>query len=176
MGGGVNCRLIADCRELNSHFLPKAFRLDHLQSIYPYLKKHQWAAKVNLKVASFHIMVNRELAPYIRLGVGDTCWEFRGACFGLNVLPQKFMSLMKVLEKVWRGQGILSFVNLDDILLVGETKQQVENNLRKVVQSLAAADFKINVKKSVLQPVQVVQHLGFTLNFQQGHLEISPEK
>jgi hypothetical protein len=67
-------------------------------------------------------------------------------------------------------------VYLDDILLLGETKSQVDKHLNKVVSTLLEAGFKINVPKSTLSPVQSVQHLGFHLNFKKGCFEISPEK
>ena len=35
---------------------------------------------------------------------------------------------------------------------------------------------KINLKKSVLEPVQEVAHLGFVLNFQEGSLQVTPTK
>lgn len=38
-------RLISDCREINSHFCTKTFRLDHLQTIFPYLRKGMWGPK-----------------------------------------------------------------------------------------------------------------------------------
>ena len=118
---GEKLRLIADCRTLNRWFSPKTFRLDHLQSILPFLRKGQWAGKIDLKDAYFHLSLGEKLCPYIRMAVGDSCWEFKGGCFGPNVLPQKFMSVMTVLEKVWRAQGILIFVHLDDLLNLGET-------------------------------------------------------
>ena len=45
-----------------------------------------------------------------------------------------------------------------------------------VVTTLLQAGFEINQKKSVLQPAQHVQHLGFTLDLKKGALEISTEK
>ena len=44
LGGGVKWRLIADCRELNQHFIPSPFKLDHLQQIFPNLRKGDWGA------------------------------------------------------------------------------------------------------------------------------------
>ena len=112
----------------------------------------------------------------MRLAVGATCWEFRGGCFGLNVLPQKFMSVMTVLEKVWRSQGILCFVYLDDILILGQNPNQVEKHLSTVVDTLLKAGFKINEKKSLLAPTQNLQHLGFQLDLKNGFLNIGLEK
>jgi hypothetical protein len=175
-GSSVKRRLIADCRQLNKFFNPVPFKLDHLPTIFPYLSKGSWAAKIDLKDAYFHLAIHESLRPYLHLKVGEDVWEFQAACFGLNILPQKFMLLMKVLEKQWRSKGILCFVYLDDILLLGNTKHQVQKDLQIMVDTLLEAGFKINQKKSVLEPTQTVVHLGFVLNLKDGRLEVCPQK
>jgi hypothetical protein len=108
--------------------------------------------------------------------VGGQTWEFQAGCFGLNVMPQIFMSVMKTLEKLWRKRGIQVFIYLDDILLVAPTQIILQNHLNTVVRDLIKSGFKINVKKSTLQPTQIVNHLGFQLNFQEGKLQVPPQK
>ena len=103
--------------KIEHFFETKTFRLDHLHNISPYLKKGQWAAKIDLKDAYFHLPLGEDLRPYVRLQVGRDVWEFQASCFGLNVLPQKFMLVMKTFEKICHKRGILCFIYLDDILL-----------------------------------------------------------
>ena len=109
-GDKVKDRLTCDCRKLNQFLIPKAFRLDHLQNIFSYLRINQWAAKIDLKDAYFHLALAEELCPFVHLQVGKDTWEFQAACFGISTLPQKFMSLMRVFEKLWRQRGIMCFV------------------------------------------------------------------
>jgi hypothetical protein len=40
----------------------------------------------------------------------------------------------------------------------------------------AEPEVSINLKKSTLAPTQIVDHLGFTLNLQEGFLQISHQK
>ena len=94
-------RFITDCRALNQFLEPKQFKLDHLHTIFPYLKKGWVAAKVDLKDAYFHMSLSSTLSQFVRVQVGDVEWEFLTACFGLNTLPQLFMQLVQVLEKIW---------------------------------------------------------------------------
>ena len=173
---GVKHRLISDCRELNQFMETKRFALDNIQNIFPFLKKGQWCAKLDLKDAYFHIPVSQQLKPYLRMKVGDQVWEFQAGCFGLNIMPKLFMELMATFQKKWRASGILCFIYLDDILVLGETKRQVETHLKVMVTDLLQAGFKINTKKSVLEAVQEVLHLGFILNFKAGMLQLDPLK
>ena len=86
------------------------------------------------------------------------------------------MSLMRVFEKLWRKRGIMCFVYLDDILIVGSTPQEVRKHLDFMVLTLTKAGMKINLKKSVLEPSQCVHHLGFDLNFKEGCLQVAAAK
>ena len=101
--GGMKHRFITDCRELNRFLQPQEFCLDHFQTIFPYLRKGWVAVKVDLKDAYFHMRLAPTLSQFVRVQVGDVEWEFLVACFGLSTLPQLFMLLMKVLEKIWRA-------------------------------------------------------------------------
>ena len=65
--------------EINKHLQTRRFRLDNLQTIFPYLRKGQWAAKLDLKDAYFHLGLHPELRKYVRLKIGDQVWEFKAA-------------------------------------------------------------------------------------------------
>ena len=175
-GSETKWRFISNCKEINHYFQVVPFKLDHIQNIFPTLQKGHWAAKIDLKDAYFHVPVHPSLRPYLRHQVGDQVWEYQAGCFGLNVMPQVFMSIMKTFEKLWRSKGIQVFIYLDDILLVAQTSTLVEKHLVIIVKDLARAGFKVNVKKSVLEPRQVVDHLGFVLDFTKGELQVSPHK
>jgi hypothetical protein len=45
-----------------------------------------------------------------------------------------------------------------------------------MLKDLLKGGFKISVKKSTLAPSLIVDHLGFTLNLQEGILQISHQK
>ena len=64
---GLKHRFITDCRELNRFLQPKEFKLDHLNTIYPYLKKGWVASKVDLKDAYFHLSLSSNLSQFVRV-------------------------------------------------------------------------------------------------------------
>jgi hypothetical protein len=118
--------------------------------------------------------VENSFQKYLRLAVGEKQWEFVGAPFGLSTLPKLFMAVMKPLQKLWRSRGLMVFVYLDDIIVFGSTRGLVEKHLHLMVDTLVQAGFKISQKKSILEPVQKVQHLGFIIDLEKGHLEVPP--
>ena len=147
-----------------------------MQEIFPVLKKGLWAAKIDLKDAYFHVPVNPALRPYLRHLVGGQLWEYQAGPFGLNIMPQIFQSVMHTFEKKWRKRGFQVFIYLDDILLLAPTPILLEKHLETMVQDLLQSGFKINTKKSVLEPAQKVNHLGFVINLAEGKLQLVPQK
>ena len=173
---GEKVRLISDCRQLNLNLCPPKFRLDHLQNIFPVLKKGLFAAKIDLQHAYFHLGIHPSKRKYFRHQVGEKIWEFQAACFGLSILPELWMRVMKPLQKLWRAKGLLVYTYLDDILLLGETPSIVQKNLQIVLQTLQSAGLQINHKKCILEPCQEVKHLGFILDLKEGFLRVPKEK
>jgi hypothetical protein len=171
-GNGTKVRMISDCRRINKEFQPGKFRLDHLAQIFPHLSRGSFAGKIDLKDAYFHVGLHPELRPFFRHQIGDQVWEYQAGPFGLNIMPQLFMKIVGVVEKVCRARGIQLFVYLDDILVLAPSEKLLQRHLDQVVDVLLQAGFKINLKKSILKPVQVLEHLGFTLNFLTGRLEV----
>ena len=150
--------------------------MDHLGVIFPFLEKGMFAAKVDLKHAYFHLGLDDHLKQYMRLQVAGHIFQFNAAAFGLIPLPQLWMQVMKVFQKIWRQKGILCFVYLDDILVVNTTPQGVQKYLTFMLSTLDKARMMVNTEKSVIIPSQEVEHLGFTLNLKEGVLEVPKTK
>ena len=173
---GEKLRLITDCRELNKFFTPQPFKLEGWQEIFPVLRKGMWAAKIDLKHAYFHMGINPNLQPFTCIEVENKVYQFQAACFGMSPLPQIWQSIMKTFLKRWRSKGYLTWIYLDDILVLGSTPKMLENNLKQILADLEASGLVINHKKSQLTPTQTVDHLGFTINFHHGTLQVPTEK
>ena len=142
----------------------------------PLLSPKMWACKIDLKDAFFHLSLSSELQKYVNLKVGQNIYKFLAAPFGLNILPELWTKTMKVLQKLWRTRGILCFLYLDDILIVNKNKLTLKTELEYMLQTLEAAGLQINSKKSILQPTQVIDHLGFQIDFGKGVLTVPPAK
>jgi hypothetical protein len=138
--------------------------------------KGHWGAKVDLKDAYFHVPIHQDLKPFLRHQIGDQIWEYQGGCFGLNIMPSIFMTIMKTFEKKWRQKGIQVYIYLDDILIIAPTKVTLDLHMKRVVQDLLLGGFKINLKKSQLEASQMVEHLGFQINFKEGKLQLPSQK
>ena len=175
-GEGVKHRLISDCRRINQHLSCKTFRMETWNQIFPFLDLKMWTCKIYLNDYFFHLSLGKELQRYVNLKVGQNIYRFLAAPFGLNILPELWTKTMKVLQVIWRKKGIMCFLYLDDILIVNRNKTTLLREIQYMVQSLNDAGLQINLKKSVLEPTQVIDHLGFQIDFIKGILTVPPPK
>ena len=67
-------------------------------------------------------------------------------------------------------------VYIDDILLMGDSPNQVESHLEALVFILTNLGFIINVPKSVTTPTQIIEFLGLLVNSTSLHLGLPGEK
>ena len=86
-GGGEKPRIISDCRKINKIFTAQAIQTISLKNSSYSRQKSWWAAKIDLQHAYFHLGLAECLQPYVTLLVGEELFQFKGACFGLNILP-----------------------------------------------------------------------------------------
>jgi hypothetical protein len=174
--GQLKHRLICNARQINKFLRPQPFRMDHWAQIFPFLKHNWWGAKIDLKDAYFHLGVNESFRRYLHLDVGGKIYEFQAAPFGLSNLPQVWTLVMKTFLRKWRAENILVFIYLDDILLLGPTKDLVSQHLQTILHDLEGGGMLVNTKKSILEPSQLIPHLGFVIDFSKGLLRLPPEK
>ena len=72
-------------------------------------------------------------------------------------------------------QGLISSGYLDDIFLVGNSYHKCYTNIQET-KILLKIGFHLNVEKSVLEPVQSIEHLSFVINSQDMSVTLSEDK
>ena len=78
--------------------------------------------------------------------------------------------------KILQSQGVPCGVELDDVLIYAEGR---ENSLRATHLAISIperAGFKINYTKSVINPTQVINYLGYSLNAQSQCFQLQKSK
>ncbi|VDI13331.1 Hypothetical predicted protein [Mytilus galloprovincialis] len=102
--------------------------------------------------------------------------EFRSLPFGIAVAPRIFTKLMKVPMTLLRRLGVRLIVYLDDILIMNQSNQKILSDLSTVLSILRGLGFLINTNKSVMEPSQTMEFLGYTVNSKLLTLSLPKEK
>nr|CAH7718351.1 unnamed protein product [Callosobruchus chinensis] len=100
----------------------------------------------DLKSAYFLVRVKEQDQKYLR-------FLFEGYLYQFTCLPF-------VLHKL-RSQGVMCVGYLDDLLMIGDTLQECNHNVKITVSLLEQLGFMINYEKSSLVPKTTQTFLGF---------------
>ena len=80
---------------------------------------------------------------------------------GLSSGPQKFTKLTKPPIACLRIEGVIVAINIDDIIVIGDTYEECLIGTIKTIKLFLRLGFIINPGKSSLQPSQETTYLGF---------------
>ena len=84
--------------------------------------------------------------------------------------------MMTPILNYMRNLGALIWAYLDNWLLIGATRERARFLAQELVGLLTRLEIQIAANKGNLQPSQIVQYLGFTINLLQGLLSVPSHK
>ena len=133
-------RLILNRTKVNDNIPPIHFKMDTIQSCINLMKKNCFMASLDL-VDAYYALPN-----------------------GLCSAPRIFTKLMKPVYSALRARGLISSGYLDDSFLLGMSYEQCKMNVNKTSTLFHDLGFYVSDEKSITQPTQIIEHLGFILN------------
>ena len=173
-------RLILDLRHVNKHVYKQKIKFDDWKVMEQFLKEGGYVFSFDIKQGYHHVDMHPESIPYLGFS-----WEINGVTryfvflvlpFGLTSAPFIFTKLVRVLVKMWRGQGVRICVFIDDGLGAKGNYPIAKMDANLVRHSLECSGFVANVEKSHWEPSQELTWLGFTVNLALGTIRTSEER
>ncbi|GBN83957.1 Retrovirus-related Pol polyprotein from transposon 297 [Araneus ventricosus] len=138
-------RFCVDYRKLNEITKKDSYSLPRIDDTLDALNGSQWFTTLDLKSGYLQVEIRPEDREKTALTTGQGLWQFKVMSFGLCNAPATFERLMETVLRELSSEACL--VYLDDIIIVGRTFEEHQNNLRKVFQRLQKANLKLNPKK-----------------------------
>ena len=172
--GGL--RPILNLKWFNFWILFQKFKMETLTAIIGVTFPGQWLASVDLKDAYFHVPIRQEHHKYLRFMWQGTVYEFTSLPFGLSSAPRVFTKVLQPLIAYLRLQGVIIYVYLDDILIVGWSQEETREAVRLTVSTLVRAGFILNVSKSEPYPSQDLVFIGGRFRTDLGMVFLPPPR
>lgn len=158
--GKNDIRLVIDLRGPNKCIYRTPFKMPTFESILLELHGAKWFSTIDLKNAFFHVVLDERCRHLTNFFSGDALYRCRRLPFGLCNAPDIFQEIMQ--SVVLAGcKGTVNY--LDDVLVVGQTKEEHDRNLEEVLKRLEDHNVKINQSKCLFYK-QEVTFLGFNLS------------
>ena len=176
---GGQMRPVINLKRINEWVTPQHFKMEGMSTLRELLKTNDWMAKIDLKDAYFTILMHPTHQPFLRFMANQQhflIYQFTCLPFGLSCAPWVFTKVMKPISICLRSMGVGMIVYIDDILVMGESPEQVKGHLEALTYLLTGLGFVINVPKSITTPAQRIKYLGLLVDSTTLHLSLPGEK
>ena len=157
---------VVNLKALNRYVVSQHFKMESIRMVKGLIEQGDWLLKLDLKDAYLTVSIDQGHRKYLRFRWQGQMWQFRVLPFGLNSASWTFTKLTKPIVSTLRRLGIRVIIYLDDMLVLADSVQEARVHLRAAVEILVALGFVRNTKKSVFQPAQRLEFLGFVIDTQ----------
>ena len=154
-------RPVINLKSLNQHVRARHFKMESIRTAKGLLCSGDWMVKLDLKDAYLSIPMHSSHRQYLAFRWRGRLWMFKTLPFGLNSAPYIFTKLMKPVIAILRRLGIRAILYLDDLLIMAQSREEAKRHLATALELITALGFIINTKKSITDPAQEIEFLGF---------------
>ena len=145
-------RPVIDLKNLNAHIHAPHFRMFTTSSVLSSVEKGDYAFKIDLQDAYFHVPIHPSSRKYLRFAFENKVYQFRVLPFGLNTAPQVFTRLGHTVTAYLHRQGVSVIPYLDDWLVHHPDRQILLRHQALLIDTLDLVGFILNRKKSRAGP------------------------
>lgn len=169
-------RPVINLRPLNRSMAYRHFKMEGIQVVRELLQQGDWLTRIDLKDAYFSVPIHPDYRHLLRFLWKGQAYEFRCLPFGLSTAPRVFTKIMRAVGGYLRARGVRCVIYLDDILIMNTSAQKIREQTTLTVTLLEGLGFQVNQAKSQLEPLQVLEFLGFVIDSIKRELSLPKEK
>jgi len=169
-------RMILNLKDLNDDISYHHFKMESFQTAVSLVQPSCWMGSVDFKDAFFSVRVDPESRKYLRFIWNGKLFQFNCLPQGLSSSPRIYSKIAKPLFASLRKRGFHNSSFIDDAFLMGETRDKCQQNINNTVLASISAGYIVNVEKSVLEPCQTLEHLGFIIDSVQMTIFLTSRK
>ena len=156
-------RLILNLKILNTFVEYHHFKMDTLSECINIMTPNCFMASLDLRDAYYSVPIAKACQKFLKFRFGGQLYQFTCLPNGLSSGPRVFTKLMKPVLAKLRQDGHFCCGYLDDLYLQGPDELSCLKTIEASRNLLSDLGFHINFDKSVFQPSQKLEHLGFVL-------------
>ncbi|XP_019244791.1 PREDICTED: uncharacterized protein LOC109224723, partial [Nicotiana attenuata] len=123
-----------DYRQLNKVTVKNRYPLPHIDDLFDQLQGAQVFSKIDLRSGYHQLKIREPDIPKTAFGTRYGHYEFLDMSFGLTDAPADFMHLMHSVFRPYLDSFVIVFI--DDILVYSRCREDHEQHLRNVLQTL----------------------------------------
>ena len=157
-------RPVINLRWVNGHLPKMHFKMTTIKDVKAAITSGCWMTSIDLTDCFWGVPLSKQDQRYVSFRWRGQNYSFRVLPFGLSLSPLYITKLYRNLVQRLGAEGHRVLMYIDDILVLGDTKQQCEETTSRVLSYLKELGAVVNEPKSCLSPSQQAEYLGFTLD------------
>ncbi len=157
-------RIIFDLSDLNFFIDAEHFKMDTVKQAIEMITPGAFFASVDFKSAYYSVLVAEEDRIYLRFIWRGKAYQFVVMAQGLCTAPRAYTKLLKPVFALLRNMGYTVLGYIDDTIFIENSADDISRALQVATKLFDDLGLTISVKKSILQPCQKIEYLGFILN------------
>ena len=173
-------RLVLDLRHVNKFVDKQKVKFEGVKEAMSFIYSPGYAFKYDLKSGYHHLDIHPQHQKFLgfswKFDSQLRYFEFTVLPFGLSSAGHIFTKTVRVLVKHWRSLGFPIVMYLDDGFATAEDFHICQKMSLSVQNDLLQAGFIANNEKSVWEPKQLIEWLGFEWNVENSSLQIPQKK
>jgi hypothetical protein len=169
-------RPVINLKALNKFVKCPTFKMHSAQSIIRMIRRGNWLASIDLQDAYFHVPMHPRHHKFLRFAFQGKTYQFKVLPFGLSTAPRVFTKVLAPVVGHLHQKGIHLFPYLDDCLLVAKDQATLHQTILFTINVLQSLGFIINFKKSQLQITQRLTFLGMEIDTQRTSVFLPRQK
>lgn len=138
-------RLVIDYRQLNKKLVADKFPLPRIDDILDQLGRAKWFSTLDLKSGFHQIPLETNSRDVTTFSTNTGSYRFTRLPFGLKISPNSFQRMMSIAFSGVTPEK--AFLYMDDLIVIGCSKNHHLQNLRKVFETCRKFNLKLNPKK-----------------------------
>jgi len=163
-------RAILDLSALNHYICNQKFKMETAESIRASFLKGDWATSIDLQDAYFHVPIHHTHQKYLRFAIGEDIFQFVALPMGAKPSGQVFTRVVTPVKGIAHQVGIELSQYLDDWIIKGRSKDEVDRQTRFIMWLTEAMGFLVNHSKSEMIPAQKLIYLGYSFLLDTGNV------
>jgi hypothetical protein len=157
-------RIIFDLSELNYYIECDHFKMDTVKKAIELITKNCYFASVDFKNAYYSVLIKEKDRIYLRFIWQGRAYQFVVMAQGLCTAPRAYTKLLKPVLANIRQKGFTVLGYIDDTIFIENSSDEVRQSLNYATDLFDDLGLTISIKKSVFEPTQRIEYLGFILD------------
>ena len=171
-----DARVLFDLSDFNDFVPDEHFKMEDAETVKTMILPDSYMASLDWKDAYYSVKIHPSHRKYLRFYWNGKLMQYTCLPQGLKCAPRIFTKLTRVNLSVLREQGVKASNFIDDSFIIDKNLLATRRAVQKTVAISEFSGWVIHPEKSVLDPSQILQHLGFVFNSNNMTVKISDER